>query len=162
MTYSASLPVMPPAVLQVAFADESFAFRLLNFHDCGIVPCHRHHNVTLSEEKFSQCTILPLLVEPITYDDRKMCACSTKSPIFSSPHHLEKDVSPSVLSSGDALSFKYCYAIFSGKRCFDALSASSQIIASVNVWPFNHHWGAYRCYPKPHRPELGEMPLHLD
>jgi len=31
-----------------------------------------------------RCNIVPLLV--VVYDDRKMCACSTKSPIFSSPH----------------------------------------------------------------------------
>jgi len=33
---------------------------------------------------FMRCNIVPLLV--VVYDDRKMCACSTKSPIFSSPH----------------------------------------------------------------------------
>jgi hypothetical protein len=32
-----------------------------------------------------------------------MCACSTKSEIFPSPRNLEKDVPPSVLSSGGAL-----------------------------------------------------------
>jgi hypothetical protein len=33
-----------------------------------------------------------------------MCACSTKSETFPSPRNLEKDVPPSLLSSGGALS----------------------------------------------------------
>lgn len=92
--------------------------------------------------------MVPLLAR--LYDDRKMCACSTKSEISFSPHHLGKGDSyrSPVASLMAALGFSRRKLASSGKSWM-AHSRHRAFAAPANVWPFNHHWGAFSAPTNP-------------
>jgi len=69
--------------------------------------------------------------------------------------NLEKDVPPSVLSSGDALILRiFCNAKFSGKSWRWRIIDIEPDNAPKNVWPFNHQLGSVPApqYPKAKEP----------
>ena len=79
------------------------------------------------------------------------CVRVVQNVPFCSPRtDLEKDVSPSVLSSGGALtSTLSAYRLQGFRQVLGGASASLSLNAPVNVRPFNHHWGAFSAPTNP-------------
>ena len=123
------------------------------------------------------CTIVPLSVSFANGTALRMtarCVRVVQNVPFCPPRtDLEKDVSPSVLSSGDALSRELS---FSDKCLYGALPTLSWTLHQRTYGRSITTYGSLRAAPKnpmdkgeifalplyPHRPELGDLPLHLD
>jgi len=88
----------------------------------------------VNRNKLLRSQMVPLLV--MLYDDRKMCACSTKSEVFPSPHLSWEGRCPvrSILRRRS----KHRIIILWQELMWCIIGIEPSI-APVNVWTFNHH-----------------------
>ena len=82
-------------------------------------------------------------------------------PFFPPRTNLEKDVAPSVLSSGGALNITHCLSADVFCKSFVVHSWHWAIAAPANIWLFDYHLGEPPNYPQnPHgQVRISSLPL---